>query len=44
MAGPDATRDQLRAAGFRVEREWAAPETPTDEPPKPPFFAAVLDR
>jgi ubiquinone/menaquinone biosynthesis C-methylase UbiE len=44
MAGADATRDQLRAAGFRVERVWAAPETPADEPPKPPFFAAVLDR
>jgi len=43
MAGAEATRDQLRAAGFRVENEWAAPETPADEPPKPPFFAAVLD-
>ncbi|WP_121820774.1 class I SAM-dependent methyltransferase [Halostella salina] len=44
MAGAEATRDQLRAAGFRVESEWAAPETAADEPPKPPFFAAVLDR
>jgi len=42
MAGADATREQLRTAGFRVEVEWDAPETAADEPPKPPFFAAVL--
>lgn len=43
MAGADATRDQLRDAGFRLTNEWVAPDTGPDEPPKPPFFEAVLE-
>jgi ubiquinone/menaquinone biosynthesis C-methylase UbiE len=42
MAGAAATRDQLRAAGFRLTDEWAAPEPVPDDGPKPPFFAARL--
>jgi len=43
MVGAQTTREQLRAAGFRITKEWDAPETTDSEPPKPPFFAAVLD-
>lgn len=43
MAGAQTTREQLRAAGFRIVAEWDAPETTDSEPPRPPFFAAVLD-
>jgi len=43
MAGADATRGHLDAAGFSVADEWSAPETGPDEPPQPPFFAAVRD-
>lgn len=43
MAGASATRDQLRAAGFRLTDEWDAPEPTPEDGPKPPFFAARLD-
>lgn len=43
MAGADATREQLRSAGFRLTDEWSAPEPVDGEPPKPPFFAVTLD-
>lgn len=42
MAGAEATREQLRNAGFRVVNEWDAPKTPEDEP-KPLFFLAKFD-
>lgn len=40
MAGAKETRDQLRKAGFRIVKEWDAPDAL--EEPKPPFFAARL--
>jgi len=43
MAGMDATKDQLRKAGFTVTKQWDAPRPPADEAPKPPFLAARLD-
>lgn len=42
MAGADATREQLRGAGFRLTDQWEAPE-PDGDGPRPPFFAARLD-
>ena len=42
MAGAEATREQLREAGFRIADEWDAPETATEDGPKPPFFHARL--
>ena len=31
MAGPEATRDQLRDAGFSIRREWGVPDTLGDD-------------
>jgi ubiquinone/menaquinone biosynthesis C-methylase UbiE len=31
MAGPEATREQLRDAGFSVRREWGVPDTLGDD-------------
>ncbi|WP_232686759.1 class I SAM-dependent methyltransferase [Halobacterium zhouii] len=43
MAGAETTREQFRAAGFRVTDEWEAPAVEPGENPKPPFFAARLE-
>lgn len=43
MAGTEATRNQLHNAGFRITKEWKAPETTAEEHPRPPFFAARRD-
>lgn len=43
MAGPEATRTQLREAGFAVEREWSVDdELAEDEDASKPFFLARL--
>lgn len=42
MAGPEATREHLRSAGFRLVDEWPAPDPAEDGPPEPPFYEAVL--
>lgn len=41
MAGTEATREQLRDAGFRLTDEWHPPDT--SGRPEPPFFSARLD-
>jgi ubiquinone/menaquinone biosynthesis C-methylase UbiE len=40
MAGVDATRRQLRRAGFDVVHEWGVPDEPEAERPEAPFLAA----
>ncbi|MCH7661843.1 MAG: class I SAM-dependent methyltransferase, partial [Euryarchaeota archaeon] len=42
MAGPEATRDQLRAAGFEIEREWVADDDLADDDASMSFFLARL--
>lgn len=44
MAGADVTRDQLHSAGFRITNEWEAPDSTPEDNPRPPFFAARLER
>ena len=41
MAGPEATREQLRDTGFEVRGVWEVPD-PTTEDSKKPFFLADL--
>jgi len=43
MAGIEATKDTLRAAGFTVTKQWNAPERTEDDAPEPPFLAVRLD-
>ncbi|WP_435361607.1 class I SAM-dependent methyltransferase [Haloarchaeobius sp. DFWS5] len=43
MAGAEATREQLQAAGFHITDEWEPPATTASDGPQPPFFAARLD-
>ena len=44
FAGPDATRDHLRAAGFTVVDQWAVDDTLADEEDaQKPFFLATLE-
>lgn len=43
MAGAEATREQLRNAGFRIVTEWEPTDASAGDGPKPPFFAARLD-
>jgi len=43
FAGPEATREQLRSAGFTVLDQWAVDDTCTDEEDaQKPFFLAEL--
>jgi ubiquinone/menaquinone biosynthesis C-methylase UbiE len=42
MAGAEATREQLREAGFRIVNEWDAPGASAEDGPEPPFFHAQL--
>lgn len=42
MAGMEATREQLRNAGFEIVNEWNAPEQSPENDPKPPFISARL--
>lgn len=43
MAGPEATRSQLRNTGFTVEREWAVDDELAEDEATKPFFLARLD-
>jgi ubiquinone/menaquinone biosynthesis C-methylase UbiE len=43
IAGADATREQLRTAGFTVTEEWGAPNTLADDDARWVFFSARLD-
>jgi len=42
IAGADATREQLRSAGFAIEAEWTAGDDLAEEDAKWVFFEAVL--
>lgn len=41
MAGPDATRNDLQACGFKIREVWDVPDPTTDDGVKP-FFLATL--
>lgn len=43
MAGPEATRAQLREAGFVIEDEWAVGDDLADAAASKPFFLARLE-
>lgn len=43
MAGPEATREDLRACGFEIQGVWDVPD-PTTEDDEKPFFLAELSR
>ncbi|WP_121821355.1 class I SAM-dependent methyltransferase [Halostella salina] len=42
IAGAEATREQLRAAGFQLRDQWAVADTLADEDARKPFFLAEL--